>query len=238
VVESSSNKPQAARARPVAVGLTRAAVVEAALADIDENGLREFSLRRLARRLGVNVNVVAWHVGNRDTLLAEVGALVLRDVTHPREGQDWRDWLRALFHRFRAALHRHPHAAPLIGADIVSNLRPDLAMVEALLAALEDAGVPQERLIETFNAVQAALVGFVTQELARMPEDRSAWQENMRAGLAAPNPVAYPRLVRELPRMLNRAFILRWQNGVEMPMDRSFEVYVDCVIAGIQGRDR
>lgn len=224
-----------ARAAPVAVGLSRDAVIDAALAEIDRAGLAAFSLRGLARSLGVNASVVAWHVGNRDVVLAEVTAAVLRDIVPARVGdQAWQDRLRDLFRRFRAALHRHPNTAPLIGAGIVANLRPDLPLVEALLTALEQAGVADDRLVETYNAVQAALVGFVTQELASMPtEDLPKWQTGIQASLAAVDRAAYPRLARHMPRLLNRAFVLRWQNGAEAPMDGSFDVYVDCIIIGV-----
>jgi AcrR family transcriptional regulator len=226
---------RATRAAPVAVGLSRAAIIDAALAEIDLGGLPAFSLRGLARALGVNANVIVWHVGNRDAVIAEVIAHVLRDVVPsemPEEG--WEARLRSLFARFRAAMRRHPNTAPLIGADAVSNLRPDLPLIEAILSALEEAGVQPERICETYNTVQAAMVGFVTQELARLPtEDLPGWQARIRAGLEAVDAGRFPTLARHLPRLMNRAFILRWQNGAEVPMESSFEVFVDCVIAGI-----
>jgi len=228
--------PKPSRAAPVAVGLRREAILEAALAEIDAKGLASFSLRGLARSLGVNASVIVWHVGNRDAVVAEVIRLVLRDCVPPRmPGQPWQDWLRSLFFRFREAIRRHPNTAPLIGADTVSNLRPDFALVEAILSVLVEAGVPEERLCENYNAVQAALVGFVTQELARIPtEDLPSWQAGIQAGLAEADATRYPHLARLLPRLTNRAFILRWQNGAAAPMDSSFEVFVDYIIAGLE----
>lgn len=226
----------ARRAAPVAVGLSRDAIVHAALAEIDGKGLGVFSLRGLARSLGVNASVIVWHIGNRDVVVAEVISLVLRDVVPPRlPGQPWQAWLRGLFARFRDAVRRHPNTAPLIGADTVSNLRPDLALVEAILSVLVEAGVPDGRLCETYNAVQAALVGFVTQELAQMPtEDLPSWQSGIQANLATADAARYPQVARLLPQLANRAFILRWQNGATAPMDGSFELFVDFIVAGLE----
>ncbi|MBO1075490.1 TetR/AcrR family transcriptional regulator C-terminal domain-containing protein [Roseomonas marmotae] len=225
-----------ARAAPVAVGLSREAILAAALDEIDSKGLAGFSLRGLARSLGVNGSVIVWHVGNRDTVIAEVVRLVLRDSVPPRlPGQSWQDWLRSLFSRFRDAVRRHPNTAPLIGADTVANLRPDLALVEAVLSVLVEAGVPDERLCETYNAIQAALVGFVTQELARMPtEDLPSWQSSIQANLATVDTARFPHVARLLPRLTNRAFVLRWQNGAAAPMDSSFETFVDLILAGLE----
>jgi len=224
------------RAAPVAVGLSRDAILDAALAEIDGKGLAAFSLRGLARSLGVNASVIVWHIGNRDAVVAEVISLVLRDVVPPRlPGQRWQAWLRSLFARFRDAVRRHPNTAPLIGADTVSNLRPDLALVEAILSVLVEAGVPDARLCESYNAVQAALVGFVTQELAQMPtEDLPSWQSGIQANLAAADAGRYPQIARLLPGLANRAFILRWQNGATAPMDGSFELFVDFIVAGLE----
>ncbi|WP_120010300.1 TetR/AcrR family transcriptional regulator C-terminal domain-containing protein [Teichococcus vastitatis] len=231
-----ARNPRRSRAAPVAVGLSRETILDAALAEIDSKGLAAFSLRGLGRSLGVNASVIVWHVGNRDAVVAEVIRLVLKDCVPPRlPGQAWQSWLRSLFIRFRDAIRRHPNTAPLIGADTVSNLRPDFALVEAILSVLAEAGVPEVRLCETYNAIQAALVGFVTQELARIPtEDLASWQAHIQAGLAEADATRYPHLVRLLPRLRNRAFILRWQNGAVAPMDSSFEIFVSCIIGGLE----
>ena len=231
-----SRNPKSPRAAPVAVGLSREAILEAALAEIDGKGLAAFSLRGLARSLGVNASVIVWHVGNRDAVVAEVIRLVLQDCVPPRlPGQAWQSWLRSLFFQFRDADLRHPNTPPLIGADTVSNLRPDFAMVEAILSVLVEAGIPEDRLCENYNAVQAALVGFVTQELASIPtEDLLSWQAGIQAGLSEADASRYPHLVRLLPRLANRAFILRWQNGAAAPMDGSFEIFVNYIIAGLE----
>ncbi len=229
------------RAAPVAVGLDPPTIIAAALDELDRDGFAAFSLRGLARRLGVNASVIVWHVGSRDVLLAEVVALVLRDVVPPDMATraPWQDRLRTLFVRFRAAVRRHPNAAPLIGADAVTNVRPDLTLVEAILSALVDAGFADDAVPATYNAVQAALVGFVTQEFARMPtEDVGGWQEAIRAGLATADAARHPHLVRLLPTLANRAFILRWQNGVAAPMEDGFAAFVDCVIAGLEAQPR
>lgn len=223
------------RAAPRAIGLTRDAVVAAALEEIDDRGLHGFSLRSLARRLGVNATVIVWHLGNRNAVLAEVVKAVQRELVPPRPpGQPWQDRLRQIFTRSRDAVRQHPNVAPLIGAEIVSNARPDLGLVEALLEALCEAGFAGVALRDAYNATHAALVGFTTQELAQMPsEDLAGWQAEMRDHLTRADAAAYPILAREMPLLANRAFILRWQNGVEAPMHDAFAMYMDCFIAGL-----
>lgn len=225
------------RAPPVAVGLTREAIVAAALAEIDRAGLDAFSLRALARTLGVKPNTIAWHIDSRDVLFAEVVALLMRDVVPPRDGTlPWQGWVRALFERYRAVIRRHPHAAALVGAGIVANVRADFAFVEAILATLAEAGFPEAIIGDAYCAVQAAMIGFTTQEFARMPDDIAGWGEAMRERLAGVDPATYPTLARHLPRLANQAFILRWQNGADAPLNSGFEMFTACVIAGLEAR--
>jgi TetR/AcrR family transcriptional regulator, tetracycline repressor protein len=45
-----------------------------------------------------------------------------------------------------------------------------------------------------------------------------------------------PTLARYLPQLANKAFILRWSNGSKVPMDSSFELFVDVIIMGLEQR--
>ncbi len=100
-------------AKRVPSTLSRESIVAAALLEIDRNGLENFSLRNLAKTLGVYPTAIAWHVSSRGHLLAEVAALVLADILPPGFPDSWQSYLRQLFHRFREAIRRHPNVAPL-----------------------------------------------------------------------------------------------------------------------------
>ncbi len=223
------------RAPPVAVGLTRDAVVSAALAYIDRHGLAGFSIRNLAKELGVNPTAIAWHTGNRNVLLAEVVAAVQEDLAPPRhDGETWQDWLRALFNSYRAAVRRHPNVAPLIGSELVSNAQVSPHLIESILQALTEAGFAGQPLRGAFSAVIAAMAGFTTQEFAPVPaENLEEWRDGMRRHLATIESERFPLLASNLPLMVNQAFVTRWKNGVDAPLDNGFSIFVECVIAGL-----
>ncbi|MCA0848013.1 TetR/AcrR family transcriptional regulator [Salipiger thiooxidans] len=62
--------------------MSKGQVVSAAVAQIDEKGLAAFSLRELARSLGVSPAVVYWHVYGWQDLFAERVAQIDREL-HP-----------------------------------------------------------------------------------------------------------------------------------------------------------
>jgi len=226
--------PAGAGAHPSKPSLSRQRVIRAAVRELDDRGLAAFSIRNLAHRLGVYPAAIYWHVASRDLVLAEVVAHVLGAV-EPRADLAWQRYLRELFARYRASIKNHPNMAPLVGAHLIGNRSIRLSLVERVLAKLGEAGFGGLELVAAYNTVIAALVGFVTQEFAPIPEDRSAeWQAAVEARVQAVDVAGYPVLAANLPLLANRAFILRWQSGAQVPLDHSFDRYVDVVIGGLE----
>ncbi len=202
--------------------------------ELDDHGLAAFSIRNVAGRLGVYPAAIYWHVKNRQLILAEIVAHILAAV-EPRPGLRWQRYLRTLLANYRAAIRRHPNAAPLVGAHLVGNSSIRLSLVENLLTKLREAGFSRHRLVAAYNTVIAAMVGFVTQEFAPVPEDHgAAWRSAVKQRLSAAALADYPVLRANLPLLVNQAFILRWQSGARRPLDDSFAHYVDVVIGGLE----
>ena len=222
--------------------LSQEIIVAAALEYIDAEGLETFSLRNLAVKLGVYPTAIYWYVSNRDALLAHIVTLATRDVIPKKKRRDWQVGLRDLMRNFRAAVRRHPHIATLIGTQLVSNAQADLDLAEFILAILSKAGLSDAKLVGAYNTVLAMMVGFTTQELAPTPrEDPAQWQITVQERMLSIDADIHPLLSNNMHNLSNRAFILRWQNGVDAPLDASFEMCVDILVAGIEGladRDR
>ncbi len=228
-------KPKTA-GRPTGGGaLSKQRIAEAALAHIDAFGLSAFSMREIAAQLGVYPATVHWHVSTREALLAEVAATVMAEVTPPPGLQTWQEWIAELFRRCRAAVRRHPNVAQLLGAQLVSNGSLPTELVEGVLAALSQAGFEGQPLLEAYNCVIAAMLGFVTMEFSPLPADNTqAWAEELRERVHTIRPLDHPVLTRNLPLLANQAFILRWDNGTTVPLDSSFERHIQITIDGLE----
>jgi TetR/AcrR family transcriptional regulator, tetracycline repressor protein len=61
-------------------GLTKAAIVQAALDLLDEAGMDGLTVRALASRLGVQAPALYWHVRNKQALLDEMATWIWRQV--------------------------------------------------------------------------------------------------------------------------------------------------------------
>jgi AcrR family transcriptional regulator len=216
-------------------GLTKDRIVAAAIEQIDRNGVMGFSLRDVARSLGVYPAAVYWHVATRDDLLASVLEATMTDVAPELGKLTWQDWFRELFTRVRAVVRKHPNVAQLLGGQLVANASLSPGLIDRILAVLVSAGCKDEHIVELYNVAIAAMVGFTSLEFASVPtDDPAAWADQLKQKTHEIRALEYPTLARYLPAMANRAFIVRWQNGTEAPMDSSFKAHVEAVIAGME----
>jgi AcrR family transcriptional regulator len=231
----AKSRSKATKTRPPEEsGLNRETIVATALQLIDLHGLETFSLRGVAKSLGVYPTAVYWYVNSKEKLLAEAIALAFRPEEPPNPTSDWRADIRKIFHRWREAIRRHPNIAPAVGTQLASNTDVQFELVERILNDLSRAGFEGKPLVGAYNSVIASLVGFVAQEFASIPrDDVASFQAVIKDRLLTVDPQVYPILSANVPMLANHAFILRWQNGADAPLDESFEFYIDLVIGGL-----
>lgn len=219
--------------------LSHGRIIAAALELVDTRGVENFSMRNLAKMLDVYPMAIYWYVPNRDALVGQLTAHVLADLVPERTGDDWQADLRALLHRFRAIIRAHPNVAPLIGAQLASNTSVNLGMIEWVLHVLRRSGLAKADLPAAYNATIGAMVGYVTQEFAAVPQDeKTGWADGIKDIAEAADPDRFPLTAELMPQMLNKSFILRWENGTTVPLDDGFELFVESFIAGIALRAR
>jgi AcrR family transcriptional regulator len=216
--------------------LSRDSIVDAAIELINRDGSAEFSMRSLANHLGVYPTALYWHTGDRAELLSAIGARWMTGIVPEYRLDDWETWARDMAHNYRAACHREPHVAHLLGSHILND-GGSVAIVEGMTAHLLAAGVPEADLVHTYNALAGSLVGFVDIELARPLSDTPRSDEDELGVLRARvNDADHPNLAPRFDQFAGRAFSMRWTNGVVRPMDETFETLLDILLAGVRAR--
>ncbi|WP_242587161.1 TetR/AcrR family transcriptional regulator C-terminal domain-containing protein [Streptomyces sp. MST-110588] len=164
--------------------LSRARIVEAAVALLDEEGIERLTMRRLAERLGVVAPSLYWHVDTKDDVIDLAVDAIFGEVP-PGAGQaaDWREDITAVMTAWRGALLRHPWAAavparrrPTIGPNF-------LGWMEVLQATLVRAGFTGKGLSAATWALYNHVMGSAASESALHITDaeRRAGQEQLRA---------------------------------------------------------
>src|SRR4051794_33014638 len=90
-------------------GLSREAIVAAAIAIADEEGLEAVSIRRIATRLETRPMSLYSHIETKGELIDLMMDEVIGETLLPGElPEDWREALRQIAHAMRAAARAHP----------------------------------------------------------------------------------------------------------------------------------
>ena len=151
-------------------GLDTDAVVAAAAALADEEGLEQLSLARLAAALGIRTPSLYAHVDGLPDLRARLGARGARELASELQvaaaGRSGGDALRAVAVAYRAYAHAHPgsYAAMQVVSDREETQAAGAAVVALIVAALDAYGLTGDDVIHAVRAVRSALHGFVTLE--------------------------------------------------------------------------
>lgn len=139
--ERDNPRPDPMR-RSEAVQLRRGDVLDGAMAILDEYGLADLTMRRLATSLGVQPGALYWHFPNKQTLLGAMADRILEGVDAPVSSERWEDGIAELAHRLRTALLAHRDGAELVAATYASRMTSTLAR-ESFVGAGVRAGLPR-----------------------------------------------------------------------------------------------
>ncbi|MDO5500820.1 MAG: TetR family transcriptional regulator, partial [Propionibacteriaceae bacterium] len=119
------------------MALTRSAIVGAALSILDDYGLADLSMRRIATSLGAAPAALYWHVANKQTLLAALAEELLVGLAAP--GELTREGLSQWCTDLRDRLLAHRDGAELVSSVLAMRLL-ETSPVDLLAEALVQAG--------------------------------------------------------------------------------------------------
>ena len=151
---------RASAARPA---VSEEAVVDAALAVLDNRGAEAITMRAVAEHMHVTAPTVYWHAGSKDGLLDRLYDRLCGEVPLPPPDGPWDQRLRSLADGTRAVLTAHRDAARIAIGRF--PLGPHgLRLTEAALAALADAGLGDEDAAHAAYLFFGYIGGFCYQE--------------------------------------------------------------------------
>jgi AcrR family transcriptional regulator len=150
-------------------GLGPDAVVAAAAALADAEGLEAVTLARVAERLGVRPPSLYVHVAGlpdlRRRLAARGAAELAAELQAAAAGRAGRDALAAVANVYRRYAHEHPGSyAALQRAENVRDVEAAARVVDVVVAVLRGYGLEGDDAIHGTRIVRAALHGFAALE--------------------------------------------------------------------------
>lgn len=150
--------------------LRRQDVLDGAIGILDEYGLGDLTMRRLATSLGVQPGALYWHFPNKQTLLGAIADHVLTGVDAPPTSTDWTDQIAEIAHRMRDALLSHRDGAELVAATYASRLTTNHVR-ERIAAICIRAGLPRDEADLSAYTLLYYTLGQTVDEQSRMQMD-------------------------------------------------------------------
>lgn len=179
--------------------LTRAAVVDRALALADQAGLDALTIRKLATDLGVTPMALYWHFRGKDELLEGIAERVWEEVDlNVDRSAPWTEQMRTLFGSFLKVLRAHPAAPQLLLHAQIMNSAAALDATELTLDILRSGGFGPR---DASNAARSTLWTGITLVLSEPGielidnAERAELQRKKQVQFATQPPAKYPRLV-------------------------------------------
>jgi len=194
-------------------------IVETALQLIDREGLDALSMRKLASELDVTPRSLYHYVPTKDALLREIYIHVMNKLELPaQDNQDWREVLRGLARGFRKLCHSHRNVMPYFLAGHEPSQR-DTAILIRMFELLQTAGLPAPQVVTVSQALVAFMAGYILVEMN---------------GLLSPS---YHASRLEIARTLPVDKTWLWQlPAPSEDGEQNFEIALDLLISGIEGR--
>lgn len=157
------------------MALTRTAIVTTALGILDDYGLADLSMRRIAGALGAAPAALYWHFANKQSLLAGLAAELLTGLRGP-DGLR-RDSLTGWCIDLRDRLLAHRDGAELVSSVLAMRLL-EVSPVDLLTGSLVDSGFPEHHA----GPAAALVVHFVLGHTL----DRQGYAQSLQLGIAGP----------------------------------------------------
>ena len=187
--------------------LTRDAILEAAIALLDRDGMAGLSMRRLGAALGVEAMSLYHHISSKDALLDGIHERILLSLEPPAQARSWQAFARHQAHALHRALVAHPHAIPLFATRPAATPAA-IARLDRYLEVLLRAGFKPLDALSVVQLVAQLVVGHAMWSLAA---------DGMTLAVAAP-----PH-VQQIERVL-----------ADWDPDRELALGIDALIRGFE----
>lgn len=196
----------------IEVDSRRNEIVRSALDLLEETGYEAVTLRAIARRLGVRLNTVSWHVKTKAGLQDLLAEAILAEIPLNRLPEDWRERVLVLVRRYRRALLSHRDGARVVAGTFTPG-PATLGYAEAVVEALLSGGVSHHKAGWLCWTLTYFTLG-LTQEEQAVP--------GALAGRLEPtiSPGDYPALSQVLPYLVDNEFDSRFEFGLNLILTR------------------
>ncbi len=214
---------QPKRTRNTRQPLTRALVLQRAMALADAEGIDALTMRSLAGELGIEAMSLYHHVANKERILDGMIDIVFDEIGLPAAGLSWSAALRWRAISARRVLMQHRWAVGLMDSR-TSMGAATMRHHDTMIGVLRAAGFSMSEVAKVSAVMDSYVFGFVLQERSLPGSSAEEIEAMTTAMLAQFPPDQYPNL---------RAFAVEHVLQPGFAFGNEFERGLDVVLDGL-----
>jgi TetR/AcrR family tetracycline transcriptional repressor len=157
--------------------VNREIVVEAGLKLLNEVGLEQLTLRRLAKALKIQAPTLYWHFKSKEALIDAVATLVLAEgapslvpskFANKKSASDWKAWVNAFGIGLRQTLLKYRDGARVVAGSRLTDT-VFMEATELIGSRLVQSGFSVRKAVVLMSTVYTFTISFVIEEQAVFP---------------------------------------------------------------------
>ena len=152
--------------------VNREIVVQAGLKLLNEVGLEQLTLRRLAKELKIQAPTLYWHFKSKEALIDAVATLVLAEgapgLVPSKSANDWKTWVNTFGIGLRQTLLKYRDGARVVAGSRLTDT-VFMETTELIGSRLVEAGFSVRKAVVLLSTVYTFTISFVIEEQAVFP---------------------------------------------------------------------
>ncbi|MNQ77340.1 Tetracycline repressor protein class B from transposon Tn10 [compost metagenome] len=206
--------------------LDQTRIIQTALQLLDEIGLKELSMNKIANKLQVKTASLYYHIQDKDQLMGLLADRISSSMEWPESSLPWREQLGLWGESFRKILLSHRDTVDLFNSSIASGY-DRLKQVEKLYALLSSIGFPDQQVPWVASILKNYVLGFVGEEVRlRLKAEHTELSEHYNQYYSQLPAEEFPTIIR----------LASYTTNSDWP--KEFEFGLDVLIEGLAVRLR
>ncbi len=212
-----------------AARLDRRRIFGAAIAMIDQDGLRSLTMRKLGTYLGVEGMALYHYVSGREELLDGIVESVVDELYGDPDvhlsAPQWQEYLQRLAHGVRRIALAHPQVFPLVATrpPAAPWVRPplrSLRWMESFLETLQRCGFSDRASVAAYQGFSSFLLGHLLLEVSAQGADIGPIDDPDPGPARKSDLSGYPLLQRLQPQLSEDRSAETFADSLELLIDR------------------
>jgi TetR/AcrR family tetracycline transcriptional repressor len=199
--------------------VNREIVLDAGLKLLNEVGLEQLTLRRLANTLKIQAPTLYWHFKSKEALIDAMATLVLAKgapaLVPSNSARDWKTWVNTFGMGLRQTLLKYRDGARVVaGSRLTDTIYMETA--ERIGSRLVEAGFSIRQAVVLLSTVYTFTISFVIEEQAVFPtEGKRSPAYDLQKRNAKLDPIKFP-ILRQSGTILLDRFEQRYKDSLAL----------------------